>query len=120
MLPSRDLAGTEITLVIQVDAVGDGGKAVRVAILFHDPEQGIFAVKAARAIVASVSGIFQLIRLNDLAGNLLLLGKAQSVFELSAGEARGIGDKREHLRAENFVGRKGQEGGIHSAGVGHE
>src|SRR5208282_666245 len=48
------LAGTEIVLVVQVDAISDGVEAARLTQFFHQREEFIFAKETALRIVADV------------------------------------------------------------------
>ena len=120
MLLRRGLARPEIAFIVNIYTVSNGSVAVGVAIVLHQLEQSVLAMKAARGIIANVFWIFKLIGLNDLAGNLLLLGKTKRVFELGAGKTVGIGNKREHLSTQRFMRSKSQEGGIDTPGVGHQ
>src|SRR5208282_4472721 len=54
MLPRGDLAGTKISLVVRVNAVGDGIKAAPPAHFLHHSKQLVFAVETAGGIVADV------------------------------------------------------------------
>ena len=101
------LSGTKIALVVGVHSVGDGFESTRLALALEHGEEFVFAVITAPRIVADVSGIFQFPRLHNFDGNLVFARKSERVFEMSAGQARGIGNHGQHLAAKHFVRRPG-------------
>ena len=117
MLSCGLLAGTEIALVVGIDAVGDGIEPVGFAVAFEDGEQLILTVKTAHGIVAGVSGVPQFLCFHNFAGNSAVAGEGKRVGKMSTREARGIGDYREHRGAQCLVCRPGEKGGIDAARV---
>ena len=88
--------------------------------MLHLREELVFAVEAAVGVVALVIGIFELVGLEDLRGDVVRGGEGEGGGEFGPGEGGGIGDDRSHLFAEHLVGRVGEIGGVGAAGVGDE
>ena len=120
VLTSSLLARTEVALVVEVHAVGDGIEAAGVAKGFHDGEEFVFAMEAARGVVARVFGAIEFGGGDDFERNASLPGEGDRVGELSAREAGRVGDHGQHARAERLMSGPGEVGGIDSAGVGDE
>ena len=120
MLLGRLLAGTKIALVVEIHAIGDGIEAVLAAVALHDGEELVFAVEAALCVIAGIIWIFQLLRLDDLAGNVLFLREKQGVFKLSSRQRGRIGDERQHVLAQRLMRGIRQISGVHASGVGDE
>ena len=97
MLRGGLLAGAEVALIILVHAVGDGIESAGGAEIFHDGEEFIFTVEAALAVVAGIFGAVEFGRCDDFDRDFVLVGKSDGVGEMSAGQAGGIGDHRQHL-----------------------
>src|SRR5208337_748700 len=120
MLARRLLPGPKITLVVGVYSVGDGVEPARLAAAFEDGEQFVFAVKTAHGIVADIRGIFQFLRFHYLNRDSVPARKGERVFQVSPGQAGGIGDYSEHLAAKHLMRRPGEKSGIHAPGVSDE
>jgi len=120
VLTSSLLARTEVALVVEVHAVRDRIEAAGVAKGFHDGEEFVLAMEAARGVVAGVFGAIEFGGWDDFEGNVLLMGEGDRVGELSAREAGRVGDHGEHVRAERLMSGPGEVGGIDSAGIGDE
>ncbi len=120
VLLGRFLPRTEITLIVNVHAVSYGREIMLLRKLLHHDEQFIFAVKAARGIVARVLRLVQFRSLDDLERNVLLFRERNSILQVGAREARGICDHSQHIAAECLVRRIGQKSRVHPAGISHQ
>src|SRR5438876_182971 len=120
MLLGRPLAGTKIALVVEIHAIGDGIETMFAAVALHDGEELVFAVEAALCVIAGIIWIFQLLRLDDLAGNVLFLREKQGVFKLSSRQRGRIGDERQHVLAQRLMRGMRQISGVHASGVRDE
>ena len=83
-------------------------------------EELVFAVEAALGVVALVVGVFELVGLEDLEGDVVFGGEGEGGGQFGAGERGGVGYDRQHFFAEGLVGCVGEVGGVCSAGVGDE
>src|SRR5438132_10880437 len=110
VLTSSLLAGTEVALVVEVHAVGDGVEAAGVAKGFHDGEEFVFAMEAARGVVARVSGGIAFCGGDDFERYVLLLAEGDCVGELGAREAGCGGDPGEHVASDLLMSCPGGRG----------
>ena len=114
------LTGPKFTFVVEVHAIGDGGETEGGALGFHLGEKFIFAMEAALSIVAGIVGVGKFGRLENLEGDVVLLGESDGIGEFFAGQRGGIGDAGEHAGTERPVSGEGEEGRICAAGIGDE
>ena len=84
-------------VVVEIHSVGDRLEAVRFAECFHDVEEFVFAVEAARRIVARVFGTIEFGRRDDSQRNSLLFSECDRVRQLGTSQAGRIGDYGEHV-----------------------
>jgi len=87
MLLGSLLAGTEISLVVEVHAVGDGIKALRRTEFFHYNKQFVFAMKATGGVVPYVCWAIDFVGQNDFKWNSLFHGKSGRICKLGASQA---------------------------------
>src|SRR5262249_29082279 len=120
MPDGRALPGTEVTLIIQVDAVGNGVKTMFPREARHGLKELIFAVKAATGIVTNVLRTLHLCGVNDLQRDQILPRESNSIAKLAARQAGRICDDCQHVIPENLASRPGQESGVHASGVGNQ
>ena len=109
------LAGTEVSTVVEVHAVGDVSEAALGAEVLHLGEELVFAVEAALGVVALVVGVFELGGLEDVGGDGVLGCEGEGGGEFGAGEGWGVGDDGEHFVAEGLVGGVSEVGGVGAA-----
>src|ERR1700686_1121276 len=93
------LSGTKITLVVDIDPVGNRLKAVRVPVIFEDREQFIFTMKATHRIIADVGGALPFVGLHNVDRDFALASKRKRIFQMSACQAWGIGNHGAHFAA---------------------
>src|SRR5579862_575905 len=120
MLRRCALSGAEVALIVEVEAVGYRVESARGTEVFHHREEFVFALEAALSVVALVFRAVEFGGGDDLDRDSLLVGESNRVREMSAGEAGGVSDDREHVVPEYFVSDPSQVGGVDAAGVGHE
>jgi len=80
------LARAEVAAVVEVHPVGDVAEALGGAGLLHAGEELVFAVEAALAVVELVGGIFKLVGLENLRGDVVLGGEGEGGGEFGAGK----------------------------------
>src|ERR1700722_15306590 len=97
VLLRRLLSGTEVALVVLIDAVSNRVETTRGAEFLHHIEEFVFAVEATLAVVAGILGTVEFRSRDDLDGDSLLAGESDGVTELGAGQAGRVGDNPEHL-----------------------
>lgn len=117
MQPGRLLPRPKISLIVKIHTIGDRFESSRRPHLFHDLKEFVFALKATLAIIANIIGAIEFRCLDDLNRKTLLFGESNRIHQLSASQARRIGDDRQHLVTEFAVGRPGKICRIHAAGI---
>src|SRR6185295_4170680 len=120
VLSGCGLAGAEITLIIHVDAIGNGIKSPSAAESFHHGEQLILAVEATRGIIASIFGPVKFISGDDFNRDILFSSKSDSVLKMCTRQAGRISDHCEHFVAKNLIGGPGKKCRVDSARVSHQ
>jgi hypothetical protein len=111
------LARPEVSLVVNVHAIGDRIEAALGAQLLHDAEQFIFALKTTLAIIPHVVRAVQLGRLDDLDRESLLVGEGNRIREMRACEAGGIRNYGQHVFSQGTMRRPSQVRGVNPARV---
>jgi hypothetical protein len=101
------LPGTEVALVVDVHAVGNGIKSPLAAEFLHDGEQFILAVKTAGSVVAGVFRAIEFAGHHDLQRDSLLAGEGGGSGQLGSGQTGRIGDHGQHVAAQYFMRRPG-------------
>ena len=109
MLTGGNLSGPKVALVVHIDAVCDRIESMCGAKGFHQREEFVLAVKTTRGVVAYIFGTVEFAGRDDLERNMLFKSKGGSLGKMGPGETGRIGNHREHVSAEHFVGCPGQE-----------
>src|SRR5246127_3373906 len=107
MHPGGLLPWAEVSLVVQVHAIGNRVVALRGAQVFHDGEQFVFALKAALPVVARILWTVEFRGGNNLDGDSLLLGEGDGIRQMSPREAWRISDGRQHARSKGSMSGHG-------------
>ena len=109
------LAGTKVSVVVGVFAVGHCGEVRLRANAFQNSKQFIFAMKAAVGAVADILRAFQFGGFNDTQRDTLILGKADCVIILVARERSRVCDDGQHPLAERLARCIREKSGINPA-----
>ena len=118
MISRGPLAGTEVALVVQVDAIGNGVEAASLPKVFHQREEFIFTEEAALGIVADVFRAIKFGGGDHFQGDRLFLGKGDCIGKLGARQAGRVGDDGQHSISQHLMSSPREVGRINSAGVG--
>src|SRR5258708_22563573 len=78
----RHLSWTEITLVVNIDSISNRMEAVVFREALHHQEQLIFAMKAARSVIANVLRPLHLLGLDHLKRNPLLFRESNCILQV--------------------------------------
>src|SRR5579864_8929188 len=106
------LSGTEVSLVVNVHAVGNYVEAASYAQFLHHGEKLVFTLKAALAVIAGIFGAVEFGGGNDFERNRLLVGKGDGIVQVRASEAGRIGDYRQHVCAQCAMSDPSEIGGV--------
>src|SRR5215472_17177112 len=116
----RLLARPEITLIVEIYAVGNRVEGALNANSFDDAEKLVLTLETALPVIADIFLAIELRGSNHLNRNVPLFGKRQRIRELRARQAGGVGNHRQHVGSEFAIGDPRQISRIHAARVGDQ
>ena len=99
----RCLAGTKITLIINIHAVGNGLEASVRGKGFHHLEKFILTVEAPLTVITDVFRPIHFARLDHLNGDPMFLREGEGILQLSARQTGRVCNYRQHVLAQELA-----------------